>query len=561
MAKVKSGSKKAAGMKPAVVPAVEDDEVAPPPEVTESTEAIKSSVDDYFSMPVQVTKPSATIKVTEVDDEEPAVEDDEPVTDKPKVVEEAPEQKERKTGPKASPTVSASGRRIVALPEETRKLTKKAQSLLAEWHGKNRTKKVDSFFAGHAKRMRTQFGHSSCYLGSETDNLVIGIPCPALAFEYVIAQDCFPLGLVMHLVAKAGTGKSALLAEFGRWFDLAGGGMNLFENETKFNPLWYRSIMGDDMYDNRCELHRCNSVEDWQRHLTAAVKDMKQFSIGTKEDPGPGRTLPILFGVDSIMGKQSEELQEKIVGTEGEGGKKGAEGEGFAPSRYYAIEAGSISKYMRTIPQLMDNWPFALVLINHLRLNQDDSGNQVRNKSGGEQLNFQESFEIEIKKVGGHKKMISCAEFDGYPVEISCEKNSFGPTHRKIQTRIIWWEEKQEDGSWKQKTVWDWDWSTVHLLDSHIRGEKANPRLKANLAEIDFHLECPKRSDVENLAWSKSLGMKSEKEALPWCEIGALIRTNPELMDRLRKALRINARPLLKGDYLKQIEGLAELMP
>jgi hypothetical protein len=87
------------------------------------------------------------------------------------------------------------------------------------------------------------------YVGSESQSLVIGIPCPALAFEYLTAQDCFLLGIVLQLVAAHGIGKSALLAEFIRWFDLAGGGGIVAENETKFNPFWYQSVLDPGVFE------------------------------------------------------------------------------------------------------------------------------------------------------------------------------------------------------------------------------------------------------------------------------------------------------------------------
>jgi hypothetical protein len=152
--------------------------------------------------------------------------------------------------------VRRSAVRVVSL--ETRKLKKKAEASLKDWKGKERGRMVDKFFRGQVTKARTHFGHKSVYLGSESESLVVGIPMfgghgldgqvlrhpGCLPLEYVIAQDCFPLGLIWQIVAKYGVGKSALLAEFGRWFYLAGGGFNLCEAETKFNPKWYESIMG-----------------------------------------------------------------------------------------------------------------------------------------------------------------------------------------------------------------------------------------------------------------------------------------------------------------------------
>lgn len=492
----------------------------------------------------QAKPPKAKAKVEEPDDSE---DDDE---DAPKVKSGKP------STTKPSPLVV---RRTVNLQPD-RKLTKKDQVRLEAWKGKERGKTRDAFFTRQAAEARKKFGHEGVYLGSQAETLVIGIPCPALSFEFVIGQDCFPLGLVMQIVAKHGVGKSGLLAEFGRWIDEAGGGTVLMENETKFNPHWYTSIMGKGVYD-RMQLHRCKSVEDWQRHLTWSLKQMKADMEGSKEAPGPGRVFPVLFGVDSIMGKMSEENQEKILGKLGKKGKLGTTGDGFAQARSFPIEAGSITKYMRTVPQLMDRWPFALVLINHLRIKTDDQGNPERNKTGGEQVNFQESFELELKKIGGHAKKIQSANFEGVTLQLSCEKNSFGPTGRKAQTRMLWWYEKDEEtGEQFQKTVWDWDWSTVHLLNTLLHGEGMSVYTKNRLKDIGFHIECPSVSDVENSAWSKTLGM-DKGDAADWSTVGALIREDGKLMDNLRDALGITRRPLLQGDYLSQMEGIAEEMP
>lgn len=469
-------------------------------------------------------------------------------------------------GPVKAPVKPVGPKRVaaktaaVASFKDDRNLKAKDKKRLAAWKGPNRGKLLDTFFRRQRDEARKKFGHNSVFIGSEAEGLVIGIPCPALAFEYVITQNCFPLGLVIQIVAKHGVGKSALLAEFGRWFDMAGGGMELCENETKFNSFWYESIQGSEVWE-RVPLHRCKSVEDWQRHLTWAIKNMQSDMIGTKQAPGPGKIFPVLFGVDSIMGKMSEENQEKVIGSVGKKGKLGTTGAGFAQARSYPIEAGSITKYMRTVPQLFDDWPFALVLVNHLRMVKSDDGIETRTKTGGEQVNFQESFELELKKIGGPKKKIACSDFEGIPLELSCEKNSFGPTGRKAQVRLLWWHEQDEvTGLTTQKSVWDWDWATVHLLNNLLHGENASTYLRSRLKAIDFHLEVLSTGDLDNQAWCKSAGM-SKKDACTWAETGAIIREDKELVAELRKALGIAHRPILKGDYMSQMESLAEKLP
>jgi hypothetical protein len=426
------------------------------------------------------------------------------------------------------------------------KLSKKAQASLAEWRGKNHGKKVASLVTANIESARKKFGHRGVFHGAETKDLVIGIPIPALSFEFLIGQDVFPLGLVLQIVAKHGTGKSGLVAEFGRWFDLAGGLVTVNENETKFSPEWYESIMGSELFNDRLQLNRCDSVESWQEHMSHDIANYKKLLEGTKENPGPGRTLPLLMAVDSVMGKMSIQSQDNVK-------KEGSAGRGFP------VEALIISRYMRTVPQWLDGWPFAIVLVNHLSLRKNEDTNQEeRHKAGGVLINFQESFELEMRKVG--PKKVESQDFEGFQVDISCEKNSFGPTHRQIRARVLWWEEPDEEtGDYKQKTVWDWDWSTTHLLFSILNGDR-NVRLRKNLKDAGFHMEFKSPTALSASAWSKTLGV-SEKEALPWNEMGALIRQTPQVQDMLRQALRIKRRPLLQGDYLEQMDKLAEELP
>jgi hypothetical protein len=438
-----------------------------------------------------------------------------------------------------------------------RKLTAKDKTALADWNGRNRGKALDSFFRRQVEEIRKKTGSEGVYLGSETKNLVIGIPCPSLAYEFLTANDCFILNLVYHVVGPPGVCKSALLAEMIRWFRVAGGGGELIENEDKFNPSWYESILTPEVFRKSVPIYDSDSVEAWQDFVTLGINQAKRACVGTKEAPGPGRIVPIVWGVDSIMGKPCREEQEKIVGEIGKDGLRGKTGEGHA-SRGWALAAQLITRYMRTIPKELSGWPFAMVLINHLRTAKDDMGHTVRNTGGGDLVKFQESFELELQKVGGHKKMIACADYEGMTISLSCEKNSFGPGHRKIRTRILWWdEENPETGNWEQKTVWDWDWATVDLLNSLTAGEKSSPRFKALLKDADFHIDCTSSAEIENRAWSRTVGMK-EKDAAPWSEVGAMIRNDPKVMAMLRRALRINHRPLLENDYMAQAEGLAE---
>ena len=89
------------------------------------------------------------------------------------------------------------------------------------------------------------------------------------------------------------------------------------------------------------------SIDDWQQRLTASIDAMKGAMDGTAADPGPGRTFPVMYSVDSIMGKLTAESQRKIAE------------EGFA-GRGFPIEALAISRYLSSVPSWLDGWPFLL---------------------------------------------------------------------------------------------------------------------------------------------------------------------------------------------------------
>jgi hypothetical protein len=431
------------------------------------------------------------------------------------------------------------GRPRQSINLDKRKLTKKQKGKLDKWSGPEREKVFDKFLLGQVAKARTKFGAGSVFVGSELDNLIVGIPCPALAFEYLICQDVFPLGIVLHLAGPPGSYKSALNFELNRWFRLVGGGGVLNENETKISPDFPRSIIGYDDYDVGLIVNRCVSVEDWMEHKTHWLTQMKKDLTGTKDEPGPGRTIPMLFSTDSIMGKLSYETQEKII-------KQGS------PDRAHPVEALKINQYMKTIPHHIDGWPFTIVLVNHLKTSKDKQGKKEDRTAGGQSVGFQESLEIRTYLI---KKEIQSAQWDGAVVGMRCAKNSMGKSYRKIQSRILWWEELDEEtGEYRQQTVWDWDWATVHLL-SNIEGREAS-RLK----EAGFHISTPTTSDVQNTAWSKNFGMKSE-DAVPWHELGRMIDEDLKLKDTIRQCLSIKRRPVLEGDYQQMLEKLKTRLP
>jgi len=423
--------------------------------------------------------------------------------------------------------------------QKKRRLTKKAKKTLEEWKGAQRGKKRDAYFRSLAEEGKKEFGHSAVLAGNESNRLVIGIPFPSLALEWLTLQDVWPLSLVAVLCGRWGTCKSAFLYEIFRWFAKFNGGAILQEVETRFSPDLCSSIMGYTMDECPIILNRCTSLDDWQEKLSFFLDLQKRRMIGTQEEPGPGRTIPVCFGVDSIMAKAALEKMEKIA-------KAGSAG------RDFPIEALLNTEYFRATAGKIDNWPFSLVLVNHLKEGIDRETQQTKKrKPGGDFVNFQESFELEM---GVWKSKISTADFDGRGIRITCVKNSFGETGRDIFTRMLWWDEEtgDPDEPYRQKTVWDWDWSTITTL-INLPG-----KFKDRLKEAGFQLKVRSpKADVECMAQCRNVGMGKDD----WEEfhtVGAMIREDHELVETLRTALGIKRRAMMKGDFLEQLDGLRD---
>lgn len=429
-----------------------------------------------------------------------------------------------------------------------KKLTKAAQKSLAEWSGDMHMRKRDTYFQAQGALAKERFGHASVFNGNELNSLLVGIPMPSLALEWATENDVFPLSQVVIICGRWGTCKSALLYEIFRWFAAMGGGAIHHENETKFSEDLCTSIMGIDMHNPACPIivNKCTSVEDWQERMTFFLKDQKKRLIGTKEAPGPGRTIPVCFSVDSVMGKSSVEKQEKIQ-AHGSAGRDGP------------VESLKISGYFQAMSHEFDNWPFSLVLVNHLKpkvtMGGEDDGGDSETSPGGKFVRFQESFEL---RTSVWKSKIDTSQFDGIGIRIHCAKNSFGVTGRKIKTRMLWWDEeigqhpKTGQPLYQRRTKWDWDWSTITTLN------ELPDKMKARLKKADFHLAVKSpTADVECLAQSRTLGMgKDDWESFQ--VVGAMIRQNEDVKDLLRTALSIKRRALLRGDYLEQLDQLKQ---
>ena len=433
-----------------------------------------------------------------------------------------------------------------AVGERKKPKNKAAQQSLEEWSGNSRAKRRDILFEGICDQVKERYGHRSAFTATDMKTLVVGLPMPSLALEWLIGNSVLPLGLVMMIIGKWGTCKSSLLAEIFRWFTRAGGGGFLIDTETKFSPEHWTEIMRLPPDSKAFNFLKGKSLEDMQQKLTYLINWVKKEMVGTTEEPGPGRTVPTVFGIDSWAGKMSEKTIEKIKrdGISTLGGP---------------IEANLASKYLASMAGEFDDWPFSLIATNHQKdpVNMDGGySSKTDCQPGGTQSRFQRTFEFTTEL---WRSKIDTEKFDGMGVRIKCSKNSIGPTGRFIKTRMLMWDTPYEadDGStaYKHTTRWDWDWATISMLN------EMKPKYKARLKVAGFDLTVNKPdADAECAARCKCLGM-GDKDWLSWTEVGAMIRKNKKLSDQIRVALGIHKQAILKGDYLEQIDGMKDQLP
>ena len=205
-------------------------------------------------------------------------------------------------GPEAPPTKAGAAKK----PAKKRKKLTKAQAHAAAHTGEALGKTTSMYVGGLVKRAQSDAGDLTIATLKDAGRLIIGIPCPSLAFEYLVCNTVIPLEKVLQIYGRRGIGKSGLAFEMMRLFRRHKGIGVLLEHETKFNPNWASSIIGWD--DLECMgVIPCDAIDDWQSHLQKSTTYVKKIMTGDSKTMGAGRIFPFLAIVDSIMGKTMRE--------------------------------------------------------------------------------------------------------------------------------------------------------------------------------------------------------------------------------------------------------------
>lgn len=409
------------------------------------------------------------------------------------------------------------------------------KKLEQSWNFTDTDNLMDSMFA-EAKKI---FGTDYFYVGSESEQLVVGLPLPALCLRYLFQSTVFPLSRMTIVTGMQGSCKSAFLYEIFRWHRLYGGRNILLECESKDSPELRASILN---YDSKAVgVKPCESLEEWQTALTRFIQLNQELMTGTKSAPGPGRVIPLCIGIDSLMGKASEENIEKVLK------------EGFS-GRAHPVEALKISQFMKVLPQKLATWPFSIVGTNHLKPAQDYMGRPTRNIPGGMSLKFQETFEVEMTFLEDIKR----ADHDGIVVQMLARKNSLGPSRKKIKASLVWWndilsdeemEKSNAESNVIQRTMWNWHSASIDLL---LEIQSKDPsRWKKIEPYLDLHPERSKGSVV----WSSALGIPPT-DKVTFREAGEMLELRTDILKHIHGLLGIRERYIFEPgkDFKAQLD-------
>lgn len=386
---------------------------------------------------------------------------------------------------------------------------------------------LDTCLAIILENAKTEFGEDRIFTGAESEARLVGLYLPALSLRYLYQCNIMPLSRMEQIVGIQESCKSAFLYEKYRWIRCNGGKAYHVENESKDSDALRMSILNDDK--RAVELFISESLEQWQKYLTYLLREdtIKGKLVGTKAAPGPGKIVPIGFGVDSLTAKASEEIQNAM------------NERGFA-DRVHPIDALKISSYLKCMPQKLVGWPFWFGAINHLKPQKTSIGAIDYHVPGGYAVKFQESFETRLQRIDD----INTVDEQGVLIKFVTQKNSLGPGRKTINAAFRWFFDRNTG---RQRSYWDWHSATVDLIDKQLKGSLRTAAM--DICDLRTTSKGGKR------VWSKALDIP-EDDPVPYQIAGTLLEKRTDLLTALHRLLGVREYSVFKPgvDYSTQLQ-------
>lgn len=390
--------------------------------------------------------------------------------------------------------------------------------------------RVDTLFAQIYSHAKETIGEQFVF-GAKSAEVMVGLPFPSIALEYLLQTTCWPLSRLTTLVGKPASAKTVLGFEISRWHHNWGGGSLYADCEHK-NASHIRSglFQHDQHLISRAATKECYTLEQAQE---AVFKTMASVIQVAAEHNRPN-SIPCAFMIDSLMGNAPKAEFESMEKNDG------------AAERGYALSAQLIARWMRGVQNLIETNPFSILVTNHLRESTDRMGNHVRVTPGGTSVPYFETLELELRRV----RPLESQDATGLSIAIKVFKNCVGPAGRSIVADVLWWYEDAVDPQTgelvldefgvprkQQFFTWDWDTATVNMLKA-LQTEKATlaKTIANDVVDLNFVGKADRGKNAR--VWSDALGIPEDDPQL-YREAGRLIQNNPSMLSKLRYHLDI----------------------
>lgn len=382
---------------------------------------------------------------------------------------------------------------------------------------------VDRMFSDFSASLKSEWG-GSVYVNGDEESRVICLAVP-LALQFLLQQEGFTLGRFTMLVGLPESCKSAFGYELCRIHRQAGGGFSLVETEKKDSPTLMRSIVGYD--PGRYTATYVKTAEEWQRFDRESMELLKPTMDKRLKPP---RSIPWLWLVDSLAGVTTERLAEKC------------NDEGAATLVQPQL-ACILNQFFKVMPHWVEDYPFSIVGINHLKLQKDQHGhNSIRQIQGGYAPRFAESLEIEMVRMDRKQidRRMRCRE-QGVRLGMTVAKNSTAARGPQVIVEMLWYFEEVELPTGElaevQRTYFDWPSAAIELLIKP-------PLDAASCREVDAIVDLHP-SSKDRTVWSDALGIP-ESDPLSYREAGIILEGRRDIVEALYKPLGIRRRNMFQ---------------
>lgn len=396
----------------------------------------------------------------------------------------------------------------------------KAPKVPKNWQGAQRDANIDSMYGQMRETAKRELGRDDVTVSAESESRLVGLPLPSLAARFLFQSTVWPLSRIIQFAGPEGSCKTALLSELYRWHCVYGGGGVHCENENKDAAVLRNSILQyNPLWLSRINVIPTESLEEWQKALTLNVFGFKAL---LDVEGGPGRTVPLCMGVDSLTSTDTKRLIAQTAK------------DGYA-SLGYAEQANLISRYMRQfIVGALRGYPFTVAGTNHIKAAMSQGPvipgqPPKKNIPGGKAVPFMATFLCETERI----KDISTKAYDGIRIKIKATKCSIGASRKAIELEMLWWwQHDGPGGEPRQHHVWDWDAAAIELLLKYATMKNKQYMHDALMGVVDLHPSSGKK------VWSQALGIPSGKP-IDYRAAGALLEQRVDLLEQLYPILGI----------------------